>query len=69
MRETNFRIYDVDSETSELYELDRKWLDRRRLGIYHDELVHAFSDQVSRLMADGAVEYEALEFVFLEMFG
>jgi len=68
MRETNFRIYDVDSETSELYELDRKWLERRRLGIYPKNLVCAFSDQVSRLIADGMDEDEALESVFIEMF-
>ncbi len=67
MKETNFKLNECS--LSELYELDRKWLERRRLAVYPDRLVHAFSDQVTRLMADGWSEDEALEFVFLEIFG
>lgn len=67
MKETNFKLNECS--LSELYELDRKWLERRRMAVYPDRLVCAFSDQVTRLMADGLSEDEALEFVFLEIFG
>jgi hypothetical protein len=69
MKETNFRIDDIRCDLSELYELDRKWLERRRMAVYPDRLVCAFSDQVTRLIADGWNEDDALEMVFVEIFG
>jgi hypothetical protein len=67
IKETNFKLNECS--LSELYELDRKWLERRRMAIYPDDLVCSFSDQVTRLFSDGMDESEALEFVFLEIFG
>jgi hypothetical protein len=67
MKDTNHRFNHDDN--SELYELDRKWLERRRMAVYPDRLVCAFSDQVSRLMAEDMDESEALEDVFIEIFG